>query len=1846
MLDMSTCVWRVWQGEMMDSYVKVCHMLHCLLRSSEFWPSPWCLEWPRTIPGNLIHQNSFHFFLVIHWVRIVEVNNEAALSRLFEQIGFCGTLWAAATLQRHLCGKKNIVELRNLCIDFLRLMDHDRLHHGSRILGHFISPDSSVPDAWKGIRVALSLLQLGFVELAPEPAWSAMMPRHLDEFLESREPSMTAESLERQESPWEPTLDGHHAEPGFSFQRPLDEPNDAAPRTVSNEWRCLACDHNTSLALPGDRWMCDRCGSFDFYRVNQPTKKVTDHGTWMFVPYGEQVPSRRRPRRRRHGGDPPGDQLPEGFEQAESERPTVDPEVDPDADVLPPRHRVLPQHSPEGHRSGVPHRDVGPQPDRASGTLTSTPKDPLLSALKKLVSSKEADQDWSSRKGPEPGLRWRTGAPPAPPSWKYDANDLRAFAKFKKKVRIWEIQMENYCSKKEQALLLYNALGGEAEQELEHVPVEQIYCNEGIETILNLLQTPMEQKVIYQKRKYLAEFENIRCWNGEVMRAYINRFRRTQRNLRAVGIDIGATYDDESLGSKLLDRSGLSVEQQRMLLVGTQQRLSFELIAEAMVLQFPDFRGAPPVQGREQKGTGKGKASPSGSSVASTSSGSSTASSRQSSFTSRNSSFRKHGVMVTEHEETPHDADEGLEAIEEEEQQAEDGVEDEGDEPPEPEEDPSENDPEVTACQLAEVLTVTARRLSGMTLGRKFSGNKKSPEELKKVTHCGACGEVGHWHTDSVCPLNGKGAQSHLSSKGGSSKPYRPNAAGSHKPPVRQQQKGAGKSSKPHSVSIVHHEHGQIEVEQPAEEFGSMFTVNMVSNVKAFEVHEVMHDSTPFLEYMILDSACQRTCCGTSWYEQHVSELLIKKMKPKEIICADIFQFGKGKPVQAECRAYLPVGFNGKVTALIGTGVLQAQVPLLGSNELLDQLGCVIDLPKRVVHLTNLDVTVDIHKIGGHLAIHLWDFPKKNHPDEVKEVLPHQLRVWSEFSSPHLWKNPPPELILLDSSGPVSEPLRKPTTNDRALVQEPRSHSTSLPPGVPDVPANPSVDLPLAPSGQSNQELHERSHHPHDDSNSTWFHAKNLDSRCHSTGDQTQSPSRRVLASRLQTIRQPSRPVCSMHPMSTSLEMEREDRAVGAPSRWITKLLFAVAAIAGTFLQQHDNIPTRSFCQSHAQDKGPSQAEDASTMDYLSSLADSATMVGSLRSPQRGPEARGVADLGTTESAGRSTKQLDATCISERGGPSSSQRARSNDDGHRKAGEAERAGNGGLGRRDSLPLQPGRRKRLNGNLRQSLKLMEQEVDIYEALTTTSSRPSPCIDVFELFAGSSKLSAMAPKHGLNSLQPSDLIFGDDYRCPKTRARIMQQTKKFRPWLMPMGVDCRFWNQFNINLNYNTPERKEILASLQQSEQCLPDFAVQVAYEQMFHGRFFLIENPQNSTLWSLPKVQKLVNEPTVWSVVLDSGAWGGEVDGMMIKKPMKFVGNLPGLDEVLHRRLTPMQKTYCTPIEGSMTKKSQEYPDALCHAILSSLKAWIHEKEPQRFAHYNAFPVAVPSSDLSQWDKIVDQAVNTFERTSKRPYNVDPTSSLGQEISNLLRMDTSRIQVVYTPTTRRLPTSMLLEITHRAALLQYNDGTRNLEVEHLSEIQFPKQRFSKGVQIAIFAYGIMRNEPEPVRQNADSEVLPLADLPTDITFPGAINCSVETKKMIARLHLNLGHPSKQELLRMLAYHGPVSSTVVQAAQTLRCSTCLRTAPPQNARPAALPRYVGQFNDEVQIDIFWCRTLTSESYMVLGIVDRATGFHQADYLESKDSQKAFELIHRIWLKPYGLPYMIVADPDTAF
>ena len=92
---------------------------------------------------------------------------------------------------------------------------------------------------------------------------------------------------------------------------------------------------------PGDAWLVTlrsvdgrmvpgcavRVDAMSFYRSNQPAKKMTQDGTWMFIPHGhtERVSplskSARRRKRRVNAGDPSGSSVDGGEFDPEEESP-------------------------------------------------------------------------------------------------------------------------------------------------------------------------------------------------------------------------------------------------------------------------------------------------------------------------------------------------------------------------------------------------------------------------------------------------------------------------------------------------------------------------------------------------------------------------------------------------------------------------------------------------------------------------------------------------------------------------------------------------------------------------------------------------------------------------------------------------------------------------------------------------------------------------------------------------------------------------------------------------------------------------------------------------------------------------------------------------------------------------------------------------------------------------------------------------------------------------------------------------------------------------------------------------------------------------------------------------------------------------------------------------------------------------------------------------------------------------------------------------------------------------------------------------------------------------------------
>ena len=615
---------------------------------------------------------------------------------------------------------------------------------------------------------------------------------------------------------------------------------EAADSQASADWvtLCLACDAPLPEGEPrGYEMSCAECGGNDFYWSKNPTKKITAYGTWVFVPHGsapqeplgdqEQAPpgapggghsttssattwsipraSRNAGSRAGHGDPPDEPELGHVREEAESEVPTQDPTVDPNEP---------PARNEPGHRAR-PKAAAGPGVPRVGDLqdIEPVPEDPTGDLRRGLLHDK-ASSSWNSRMGPERGIRFRSGAPPVPPKWSYSREDVRSFAKFERKVQLWRMQIRAWMPLNEPAMLLYGALTGEAEDETENLDLEKVNSPGGLDYIMNSLKDGLQSKVVFQKRKLLHDFESVSRYNNESMRSYTSRYRRTEQALQSVGIQVSGMYDKEARGSRLLDRAKLTPESQRLVLIGCGYRLDFASISDSLNMSFPEHKQPPPVVGRDglpYRG-GKGRDTSSGH-PGGKGQGAGREKGKGNPFTSKgysgnkgNGKFEKATVYQTDLVEDDEEFDgEDANQFGDDTEEYQDFPEEGDEHDPGHGEDAQEADREDVDLQgLAQVLTVTARKLSGITLGRKFSGGKRSPQEMKRTTHCSACGALGHWAGDPECTASSKGGKD--ASKGKSNS----------------KDKGSGAKK---VLRILHHDAGSTVVRETEEDQGTEYVL-------------------------------------------------------------------------------------------------------------------------------------------------------------------------------------------------------------------------------------------------------------------------------------------------------------------------------------------------------------------------------------------------------------------------------------------------------------------------------------------------------------------------------------------------------------------------------------------------------------------------------------------------------------------------------------------------------------------------------------------------------------------------------------------------------------------------------------------------------------------------------------------------------------------------------------------------------------------------------------------------------------------------------------------------------------
>ena len=476
-------------------------------------------------------------------------------------------------------------------------------------------------------------------------------------------------------------------------------------------------------------------------------------------------------------------------------------------------------------------------------------------------------------------------------------------------------------------------------------------------------------------------------------------------------------------------------------------------------------------------------------------------------------------------------------------------------------------------------------------------------------------------------------------------------------------------------------------------------------------------------------------------------------------------------------------------------------------------------------------------------------------------------------------------------------------------------------------------------------------------------------------------------------------------------------------------------------------------------------------------------------------------------------------------------------------------------------------------------------------------------------------------------------------------------KFKPLLLLIGFPCTNLCIMNENMNYQY--RMEELLELRARLRPLLRWVVSKMRQQLREGRLVLLENPLRSRLWTEPAVAQLITEFNLLLVKCDGGYFGATNHrGQKIIKTYQFATNSPEIAQALRHQLTPQERAECTPLEGKAVTQSQEYPMQMVQALLKALRCEAQRWSPHRFDELpKEVYFAQPSDDEPTWRRLLDEVDQIFMRSSTKALTLQPGHDLYDKISTLVPWELGRIQIASKPLTRRQPREV--PHTHRGSILLHNDDSISIEVEDMLVNQFPKQRFDKPVRCAIFFYGFAApDQPcdEPQRQEPPVH-LPIPGLSTDITFKGApATLPISVRSSLARLHIGAGHPHKKELIRLLATHGSINSTVMTALEYMKCGTCERNAKPTQPatqpEAAAVPQFTGQFGERVQADVFYTRDLASGNHPILGVIDMATNLQQAIRLVSLNAQHVWDSFRTIWFQPYGCPLILELDAGTPF
>ena len=162
-------------------------------------------------------------------------------------------------------------------------------------------------------------------------------------------------------------------------------------------------------------------------------------------------------------------------------------------------------------------------------------------------------------------------------------------------------------------------------------------------------------------------------------------------------------------------------------------------------------------------------------------------------------------------------------------------------------------------------------------------------------------------------------------------------------------------------------------------------------------------------------------------------------------------------------------------------------------------------------------------------------------------------------------------------------------------------------------------------------------------------------------------------------------------------------------------------------------------------------------------------------------------------------------------------------------------------------------------------------------------------------------------------------------------------------------------------------------------------------------------------------------------------------------------------------------------------------------------------------------------------------------------------------------------------------------------------------------------------------------------------LPAPQTPGPVMKRTSEDITRHQKELLYRLHANTGHAPKPQMLMMLKAAGAKDNIMKFVQEKFQCDQCMHQKRPIQHKQVAFPKTLS-FNDILGIDYFFI-SFQGKTHAFLNVVCHGTNFQQVGWLKnyeggSPNSKDTWLLFQSMWVRPFGLPRLILSDQGSEF